>query len=318
MKKSLAIAAVSMMLCSLTFAGQIASAEEENYRIGFSMWEFGNTYFVNVRDGAQEKCDELGYELIVADPKNDVSQQVTDIENFITMGVDAIIVCAIDPNAVDSALVEAQEKGIKILAQSIEIQNCDVFAATDEYEIGFKVGAGAGQWIADNYGEDAEIECALLCNDSNSSTIARGDGMEEGIHSIAPNAKIVARQDASSAAEGQTIADSLLQANPNLQVMVCMNDATALGALSAVQDAGKDNDDFCIIGLDNTDEARNAIAEGTALRATLDNTPYENGKVDIELCQKLLSGEEVEWRHIVDTSLVTIDDILAEEESETE
>lgn len=288
---------------------KVAENNNEKYRIGFSMWEFGNTYFANVRDGAQEKADELGYELIVTDPNNDVAQQVADIENFISMDVDAIIVCAIDPNAVDSALVEAQEKGIKIIAQSIEIKNCDVFVATDEYEIGYTVGAGAGQWIAEKYGEDAVVQCALLCMDANTSTVERGNGMNDGILEYAPNAEIVARQDANTAALGQSVGDSLLQAYPDLQVMVCMNDATALGALSAVQAAGKDNEDFYIVGLDNTDEARAAIAQNSALRATLDNIPYENGGIDIELCQKLFQGEDVEWRYKIPAVLVTYDDV---------
>lgn len=285
------------------------SEETKNYRIGFSMWEFGNSYFVSLRDGAQEKADELGIELIIADPNNDPAQQVADIENFITMEVDAIIVCAIDTSAVDGVIKEAIDKGIKVIAQSIEIENCDVFAATEEYDIGYVVGKGAGQWIQEKYGE-AAIECALFCLDSNTSTILRGDGMRDGILEYAPNAQIVARQDANTAALGQSVADSLLQAYPKLQVIVCMNDATALGALSAVEGAKRGNDDFYIGGLDNTDEARAAIATGGAMRATLDNIPYKNGKIDIGLCVDLIEGKTVDSRYVIDVELVTYDDIV--------
>ncbi len=73
-------------------------SSSEDITIGLSLWGFDNQYFVNVRDGAQKRADEIGAELVVADPNQDVSQQVSDVENFITMGVDAIILSAINAN----------------------------------------------------------------------------------------------------------------------------------------------------------------------------------------------------------------------------
>ena len=295
----------------VTAAGD-ESKDGSPYKIGLSLWGFDNQYWVELRDGVQKRCDELGYELVVADPNNVVSQQVADVENFITMGVDAIILAAIDPQSVEGVAQEAMDKGIKVIAQSIEIEQCDVYSSADEYGMGYIVGKGAGQWIVDNYGEDAAVECAVLVYDSNSSCIPRGDGLQEGILEVTPKAVIAARQDASTAADGQSVTDSLLQANPKLQVIVCQNDGIALGALSAVQAAGKDNKDFYIGGLDNTSEVRQAIENGTAIRATLDNIPFENGVQDVDLCKSLLEGKEVEWRYVIETQLVTFDDINGE------
>lgn len=278
-------------------------------KIGLSLWGYDNQYWVEVRAGAQKKCDELGIELVIADPNNNTAQQVSDIENFMQMDVDAMIVAAIDPTSVESVLKEAMDKGIKVVAQSIEVKNCDVYSSADEYEMGYVVGKGAGQWIADNYGADAALECAVLNYDSNPSCIPRGDGLEAGIKELAPKAVIAARQDASTTADGQRVTDSLLQANPKLQVIICQNDSIALGALSAVQGAGKDNEEFYIGGLDNTDEARAAIKAGTALRATLDNTPNQNGIDDVILCKDLIDGKTVDPRFVVETSLVTYTDV---------
>lgn len=284
-------------------------SSSEDITIGLSLWGFDNQYFVNVRDGAQKRADEIGAELVVADPNQDVSQQVSDVENFITMGVDAIILSAINADALEAVAKEAMDAGIYVVAQSIELKNCNVYSSADEYSMGFQVGEGAGQWIVDNYGEDAAVECAVLTNDSNSASIPRGDGLQEGITSVAANANIVARQDASTTADGQTVTDALLQSNPNLQVIVCQNDSIALGALAAVQAAGKDTVDFYIGGMDNTDEAVSKIASGTALRATLDNVPYDNGVIDVDLCVSLIKGEEVDPRYVIETELVTADSI---------
>lgn len=290
-----------------------SKSEDKAKKIGLSLWAYDSQYWTEVRDGAQEKCDELGYELVIADPNNVPSQQVSDIENFITMKVDAIIVAAIDPQSVSGVLKEAREAGIKVVAQSIEVaeDECDVYSSADEYQMGEMTGEGAGNWIVENFG-DEEVECAVLNYDSNPSCIPRGDGMEEGITKAAPKAKVVARQDASTISDGQSVTDSLLQANPNLKVIVCQNDAIALGAYSAVQAAGKDTDDFYIGGIDNTDEGRQAIAKGGAFRATLDIIARENGYQDVEICEKLLSGDDMDWRYVIEPKLVTYDDVKEE------
>lgn len=282
----------------------VSALEGQDIRVGLSLWGFDNQYFVNLRDGAQQRADELGVELVIADPHQNVSQQVSDVENFITMGVDAIILSAIDADSLEAVAKEAMDADIKLVAQSIKLENCDVYSSADEYGMGFIVGQGAGQWIVDNYGEDASIECAVLTNDSNSASIPRGDGLQEGILAIAPNAQIVARQDASTTADGQSVTDALMQSNPDLQVIVCQNDSIALGALSAVQAAGRDTEDFYIGGMDNTEEAVEKITNGTALRASLDNIPFENGIIDVDLCMRLLAGQEVDPRYVINTVLV--------------
>lgn len=289
------------------------TSEESNgkKKIGLSLWAYDSQYWTEVRDGAQEKCDELGYELVIADPNNVPSQQVADIENFITMGIDAIVVAAIDPQSVSGVLKEAREVGIKVVAQSIEVpeDECDVYSSADEKQMGEMAGEGASQWIADNFADEEVVECAILNYDSNPSCIPRGNGMEEGLSKVAKNVKVVARQDASTISDGQTVTDSILQANPDLKVIVCQNDAIALGAYSAVQAAGKDTDDFYIGGIDNTDEGRQAIAKGGSYRATLDIIAKENGSLDVEICEKLLNGEDIEWRYVIEPKLVTYDDV---------
>jgi ribose transport system substrate-binding protein len=80
----------------------------------------------------------------------------------------------------------------------------------------------------------------------------------------------------------------MLQANPNIKVIACINDSGALGALNAVQAAGKNSDDFCIVGLDATEEAVAKIKEGTVLRATVDIAPVQTGADTMDLVAKVL------------------------------
>ncbi len=280
----------------------------EGLKIGLSVYDLANPYFVSVANGAQAKCDELGIELIIDDPKSDAAAQVTALDNFITMEVDAIIVCPLDTAACESVVKEAKDKGIAVISQSSCTETHDVWVSADEYNMGYVCGGGAADWIVEKYGADAEITCAVLGWDQISTQIARGDGMEDAIREKCPNAKII-RQDANTTAHGQSVADSLLQANPDLQVVVCINDATGIGVYSAVQAAGKDNDDFYIGSIDATDEAIAQIQKGGAYRASVDLIPYENGGIDVELAVQLIHGESLDDTYVIPAQLITAEDL---------
>ena len=284
------------------------SGETEGLKIGLSVYDLANPYFVSVANGAQARCDELGIELIIDDPKSDAAAQVTALDNFITMEVDAIIVCPLDTAACESVVQEAKEKGIAIISQSSCTETHDVWVSADEYNMGYVCGEGAADWILENYGEEADFTVAVLGWDQISTQIARGDGMEAANSEKCPNVNIV-RQDANTSAQGQSVADSLLQAYPDLQAVVCINDATGIGVYSAVQAAGKDNDDFYIGSIDATDEAIAQIQEGGAYRATVDLIPYENGGIDVDLAVQLINGETVDDYYEIPAKLVTAEDL---------
>lgn len=282
--------------------------DEEGLKIGLSVYDLANPYFVSVANGAQAKCDELGIELIIDDPKSDAAAQVTALDNFITMEVDAIIVCPLDTAACESVVKEAKEKGIAVISQSSCTETHDVWVSADEYNMGYVCGGGSADWIVENYGADAEFTVAVLGWDQISTQIARGDGMEDAIREKCPNVNIV-RQDANTTAQGQSVADSLLQAYPDLQAVVCINDATGIGVYSAVQAAGKDTDDFYIGSIDATDEAKAQIEKGGAYRATVDLIPYENGGIDVELAVQLINGETLDDTYVIPAKLVTAEDL---------
>lgn len=285
-----------------------AAGSTEGLKIGLSVYDLANPYFVSVANGAKAKCEELGIELIVDDPKSDAAAQVTALDNFITMEVDAIIVSPLDVAACESVVKEAKEKGIVVISQSSCTETHDVWVSADEYNMGYVCGGGAADWIVEKYGADADFTVAVFCWDQISTQIARGDGMEDAILEKCPNINIV-RQDANTTAAGQSVADSLLQAHPDLQAIVCINDAAGIGAYSAVQAAGKDTTDFYIGSIDATDEAKAQIQKGGAYQATVDLIPYENGGIDVELAVQLINGETLDDTYVIPAQLVTAKDL---------
>jgi ribose transport system substrate-binding protein len=273
------------------------SAQAAGPKLCISTWDLTNSYWVNLVNGAKQQAAAHGSELVVSNPSNDTGKQVDSLENFTTIGCKAIIVAAINPQATASALKGAREKGVKIIAQSMETPVADVWASADERDMGKTIGAEAGKWIKEKLNGQAEV--LILDNDRIPQMITRKEGIKEGIKMYAPAAKVVAEQPAPGTSEAMQATENVLQARPKLQVIVAVNDASALGALAAVESANRSSPTFFIGGIDATPEARAKINAGSALRASVDNRPFDNGKEDVDTAIKLVSGEKIPYRQVV-------------------
>ena len=84
--------------------------------------------------------------------------------------------------------------------------------------------------------------------------------------------------------------ENILQANPDVEVLVGVNDAGALGGYEAIMAAGKDSNRFFVGGLDATQEALDKIKEGGIYRATVDIQPYETGKLFVDTLLEVIEN----------------------------
>lgn len=281
--------------------------EGKKLKIAYTLPDLSNTYFIDVSNGVKARCEELGYEVIIHDGKSDVANQVTAFENFIAQGVDAIIVTPIDEQGLIGAMKNAQAQGIPVIAANQNVEGSDAFLTVPEYEYGFTIGAHAGQWILDKLNGEAEV--AIFDYPELESVIARGDGIQEGILSVAPKAKIVARQSANNPEKGMAAMENILQANPNVEVLVCVNDAGALGGYEVVMAANKASDNFYIGGLDASQEALAKIKEGGIYRATVDIQPLKSGKDFVDTAVKVLESGPVADPIVIEMKVVDAENI---------
>lgn len=264
----------------------------EGLRIAYTCQDLTNTYFVEVSRGVQARCDELGIEVNIVDGKADVANQITAFENFTSQKLDGIIISPIDETALVPSVKAAREAGIPVISGNQLVEGSDAFITVPEYEYGFAIGEEAGKWIKEKL--DGKAKVAIFDYPELESIIARGNGIQEGILSQAPEAEIVSRQSANNPEKGMAIMENILQANPDVQVLACVNDAGALGAYEAVMAAHKDSDQFFIGGLDATDEALNKIKDGTIFRATVDIQPFESGKLFVDTLIEVMQNGPLE------------------------
>lgn len=292
--KKLVVSLAALFLAISLFTGTSWGASE---KLCISVWDLNNPYWVNLVNGARERSSELGIELIVNEASNDVSKQQAAIENFVTIGCKAIIIAAVDVAAAADPLREAQKAGIKVIAQSMEIQGMDVWASADEFDMGYTIGVEAGKWIKTKLNGQGQV---LVLGDPRQPQMkARSEGIIEGVLEHAPAAKVISQGWGGDTARSMSVTESVLQANPALKVVAAINDAAALGALAAVEASGRNTQDMFIGGIDATPEARAKINSGTAFRASVDNVPFANGRQDVDIALKLIAGEKLDYRQVI-------------------
>jgi ribose transport system substrate-binding protein len=311
MKKKLYLLLAATLLLSLLVSacgtGEVAE-EEEGIKIGFAVIDISMGYWNEQIEGAQAKADELGIELIVQNSDTDPAREISAMENWIAQGVDAIIVSAVDAKALETYVDQAHEKGIYVIGAIHDLEGADAFVDQDEYKLGYMTGELAGLWIADNLEPDAEF--AVLGFDGLEHVIIRGDGMEDGVLANAPDAVQVARQDCNGSTDlGMQVAESLLQAHPDLRVFVAVNDACALGIYEAIRATGKPLDDFCVVGSDGSQEAFEKIREDGIFRGTIDLNPKGAGALEVQMAYDLIMGNDVETTVLAPMQTITFENV---------
>jgi ribose transport system substrate-binding protein len=281
MRKSLVvlIALVTLALFSAAVSAQT---------IGLAISTLDNPFFVDLKDGAEAKAAELGVSLRVVDAQDDPARQLSGIEDLIARNVDLILVNPTDSAAVVPAILAANRAGIPVITidRSADGGEVAAYIASDNV-LGGKM---AGEFIAEllgGKGKVVEIEGIPGTN----AARERGQGFNEAMANY-PEMEVVARQEAGfDRAKGLTVMENILQAQPEIDAVFCHNDEMALGAIIAIQAAGR-ADKIKVVGFDATDDAVAAVKEGRML-ATVAQQPRLMGALGVEYALKVLQGEEV-------------------------
>ena len=301
MKKLLAmILCVSMMATALVGCGGSEEPAADDAAvaggIGLSVSTQNNPFFVTLVEGAEAAAEEAGVSLTVVDAGDDVTKQVSDVEDLLSKNIAVLIINPVDSDAVSGVVADAMVAGVKVIAVDRVVNGVDVDCTIASDNV---MGAEmATQFIVDTLGEGIKV-AELQGIPGASAAIDRG----AGFHNIADaSLEVVASQTANfDRTEGMTVMENMLQANPDIQAVFAANDEMALGAVEAISGAGKD---ILVVGFDATDDAFAAINEGR-MAATIAQQPDLIGKTAVENAVKLIAGEAVEANVPVEVTLVT-------------
>ena len=280
--------------------------EQARYIVAFAVQDLTNPTW----GGTAEELDRLiradGGEFIFMDTRIP-SVQIEQVENFITRGVDAIIIHVADPFALEEVLGRARAAGIRVFSWDTDIANSDINWLISNYELGSVIGYHAAQWINERHGGVADY--AILNFDAEAILLERGNGIRNTMARLAPNARLVADQPAINALEGQSAVETILLANPDLQVIASIGGGGAVGANNAVLAAGRLTDDFGIFAADATDLEILAMEQGEAVRMSvmISGSPRANAGILFNLVTDLIDGQVAERNIMRELIPITIE-----------
>ena len=299
--KLVLIMAIMLVLAACSTEAPGAKKDEEtkggegSYKIGFSISTLNNPFFVTLSEGAKEQAKEMDATLTVIDAQDDAAKQASDVEDLIQQGVDLILINPTDSSAVVAAVESANNAGIPVITVDRSSEGGDVVShiASDN-----KAGGElAGQFLAELVGDGAKV---VELEGIAGSSAARDRGM--GFNEIVKGKlDIVAKQTANfNRAEGLTVMENIMQANPDIKGVFAHNDEMALGALEAIEAAGKE---VKVVGFDATDDAVKSVEAGK-LAGTVAQKPELIGKKAVEAAVLSLKGETVEASIPVELELI--------------
>lgn len=281
MKKFLKIFGVAALLVAVSSA---ASAAGE--KIGLVVSTQNNPFFVTLKEGAVQKANELGYELIVLDSQNDPSKELGNVEDLLVKGVDVLLINPTDSDAVASSVRAANRSKIPVVTLDRAANGGKVVShVASDNVLGGEV---AGNYIVEKLGGKGKV-VELEGIPGTTAARDRGEGFNKA---IAGKLEVVAKQSADfDRTKGLTVMENILQAQPEINAVFAHNDEMALGALKAIEASGRKN--IVVVGFDATDDAVAAVKDGK-LSATVAQKPAEIGAIGVEVADKIIKKEAVQ------------------------
>lgn len=296
---------VGLLLTGITVLAQAKG------RIAVVISTLNNPWFVVLADAAKQRAEELGYEVTVFDSQNDTAKESTHFDTIIAAKYDAILFNPTDADGSIANVKRAKEAGIPVFCIDRGI-NARGLAVSQIYSDNYYGGVLMGEYFVKFMKEKVKADkipyAELLGILSAQPTWDRSNGF----HSVVDQYKefvMVAQQCAEFDRDtGFKVTEQILQAHPEIKAIWCGNDAMALGALKAVEAAGRK--DIFIFGFDGAEDVIYAIQEGKQIVATIMQFPKLMSRLAAEWADQYLRGER-QFPEIVPVTveLVTKDNI---------
>ena len=286
----IAAVAVALAGCTRSSGGgsQSGTSGTPTKTIGVSIQDLQAQFYEAMRQGMKAEADKYGYSITFTDANRDQNRQTSQVEDFISQRVDAIILTPVDSKAVGPAIVEANNANVPVFTADIASTSDKGVVVSHVASDNVQGGKVAADLLCKALGGQGTV--AVIDQPEVTSVQDRVRGFRSELAAACPNVKIVADQTAGGdRVQASTVMDNLLQTYPNLSGVFGINDDSALGALKSVKAAGKLGK-VKIVGYDATPEARKAIDAGQMV-GDPEQHPDQIGKLTIDQVHDFFSGK---------------------------
>lgn len=296
MRKLFVVLLVLALAVGTLFAG--GENEEKGAVYGLSLSTLNNPFFVTLKEGAESKAAELGITLVIMDSQDDSAKEAVNMEDLIQQEVDAILVNPTDADAIVPSVMKANVAGIPVFTIDRGATDGEVTAhVASDNVAGGKMAAEFLLEAIGGSGKVVELEGIA----GTSAARDRGEGFN-AVVGAASGVEVVARQTANfNRAEGLSVFENILQAQPEVDGVFAHNDEMILGAIEAAKAAGRGA--IVFVGFDAVDDAVAAVEKGF-LAATVAQQPAMIGSLGVEAAYNHIQGKSVPKYIPVDLALV--------------
>ena len=310
-----AMMAVSLTACSggsktaeTTKAAEAEAAEAtggaeaktaEDITVGVSLLNSTHVFFNNIQAAMEEQAAEYGWTLDVQDAAGDANKQLSQVQDFITKGVDAIVIAPTNSAGSKSMIELAEAQNIPVFTMDIKSDGQAVsHIATDNK----KGGELAAQYLVEKILTEKKGTAAVITYSEIESCVDRETGFTGYLEANAPDIQVVDIQNYSG--DQQKAADvmqNMLLKHDQLDVVFCVGDPAAIGALSSITAAGADTK---IIGYDGNPEGIAEIKKGGSWVADVAQDPIAIGKTTLSTVKSYLEGATPEAEILISPYMI--------------
>src|SRR5215211_2331209 len=307
----LTAAGTGLVVAGRYFTGPVAAQvppleEKDTYTVGFAQTDLANPWRVAESESMRAEAKRLGYTLIETDANQDTAKQIADVDSLIAQGVDILIFPPRESQALAPSVLKAKAAGIPVILIDRDVDH-EIAKPGEDYItfIGSDFvdqGRRAAEWLAKETGGEAKI-IELEGTTGADPAIDRKKGFDDyiaGTFKGTPTAEgafagmeIIASQTGNfTRDEGRQVMETLLQAHPDVTAVYAHNDEMAIGAIAALEAAGKvPGKDVLVVSIDGENAAAQAIVDGK-LGATVECNPKFGPKA-FDTLEAYARGEQI-------------------------
>ena len=284
-------------------AGSVSAKELKS--VGITVGSLGNPYFVALAKGAETEAKAInpGVKVTTASADYDLNKQFTQIDNFISSGVDLILVNAADPRAIAPAIKRAQAAGVVVIAVDVAAAGADATVQTNNVQ----AGEIACQYMIDKMGGKGDV---IIENGPQvSAVIDRVKGCKD-VLAKHPDVKVLSSdQDGKGSREGGMAAmQGYLTRFPTVNGVFTINDPQAIGSDLAAKQLNRTG--ITIVSVDGAPDIVGALKGGTQVQASSSQDPMEMGKLGVKVGYDIMNGKKPETQiMLMESKLVTRDNV---------
>ncbi len=289
MKRILIFILTTLLMTTGALAQKATKKDGSKIVIGYTFHSAQDVFQNIVKNAFLEAAAARGVEVKVIDPQMDIERQVTAIETFISLGVDAIVCSPLDYQGAIPGVLAANAAGIPYVAVNAEVGGGKFVQVGSRH---YESGAIEGTYMAKVLKKGAKV-VYLRGTEGMGHTRDRRQGIQDTLFSKRPDVVLLAEQTANyDRVQAMKVVEDWIQAFPTIDAVLSANDQMALGALEAMKTARRDKG-VLFAGIDGTDEARQLVKSGAFAITVLQDAKGQAG-AGLDAAIRLVLGEQVD------------------------